>query len=153
MRLSISSFYGEPDFYFSISHKVDNFIRKKLTEEVMIPYGLDKKDQNIFLGLNLTTSSKTSSLEVKGPEYDKKNDFINWGLWLPYKEIAEDQDQLIPYLKYFFDAIAIVFKNYNIDEREIRKVQKIVENEVLNNPEYFFEEEETPEPDLSDLDI
>ena len=49
MRLSISSFYGDPGFYFSISHKVDNFIRDKLTEVVMIPYGLDKKDPNISL--------------------------------------------------------------------------------------------------------
>jgi hypothetical protein len=153
MRLSISSFYADPGFYFSISHKVDNFIRDKLTEVVMIPYGLDKKDPNIFLGLDVTTSSKTYSLEVKGPEYDKKNGFINWGLWLPYKEIAEETDQLIPYLKYFFDAIALVFKNYNINEKEIRKVKKIVEDEVINNPEYFFMEEETPQPDLSDLDI
>lgn len=153
MRLSISSFYSEPGFSFSISHKVDNLIREKLTDMVMVPYGLDKKDTNVFLGLDITTSSTTYSLEIKGPYYDKKNDFINWGLWLPYKEIYKEPDQLIPYLKYFFDAVVQVFKNYNIDEQEIRTVQKIVEGEVINNPEYIFEEEETPQPDLSDLDL
>lgn len=151
MKLTISSLYCEPGVKFSISHKVGNLLREKLIEKIMIPYNLIEKDQDKFLGLIVSTSSKTKEVDVKGPDYDKKNNFVNWGLWLPYREIKEAQDQLIPFLKYFFDAVAILFKKYNVKEEDIRQVQKSIEEEVINNQKYKYEKKEIPVPDLSDL--
>jgi hypothetical protein len=120
---------------------------------VIQPYGIDTNNVNTFLNLIVSTNSKTTHVEVKGPSYNKKDNFINWGLWLPYREIAEASDQLVPYLKYFFDAAVIVFKNYGVKEEDVRKVQRVVEEEVIDNPKYTFVEEQTPQPDLSDLGL
>lgn len=149
MKFAISHLYSEPGISFQISYKIDEYIEDKITENIMIPYGLDKNRKDTFLNLIVSTNSKTVELEVKGPDYDKESDFITWGLWLPYKNISKAEDQLPPYLKYLFDAIVLVLKNYNVNEEDIRKVQKDIENEVINNSEYLFDEEFIPPPDLS----
>lgn len=149
MRFAISHLYSEPGISFQISYKVDGYIEDRITENIMIPYGLDKNRKDTFLNLIVSTNSKTVALEVKGPDYDKENDFITWGLWLPYKDISEAECQLSPYLKHLFDAIVLVLKNYNVNEEDIRKVQKDVENEVIDNSEYLYNEEFIPPPDLS----
>ena len=46
-----------------------------------------------------------------------------------------------------------LFEKYNIPENTIRAIQTEVENEILFNDEYVFDEEPTPEIDLSDLDL
>ena len=150
MVLTISCLFSEPGFKFHISYKVDNFIRDKL-RILMHTYKLDEKDKDLFLGLVVSTNSKTKKVEVKGPDVDKKNKFINWGLWLPYEDIVNTNNQLVPYLKYIFEAMVIVFGKYDVKEEDVKEIQKIVENEVVNNPEYIYSEEETKPLDLSKI--
>jgi hypothetical protein len=151
MRFKISHLYTEPGVSFQISHKVDKYVEDKIIESIIQPYGLDNDEMNTFINLIVSTSSKTLELVVKGPDYDKVNDIINWGAWLPYKAVSEEKGQLPSYLKYLFDAIAIVLNNYSVDEGDIRKMQRDVENEVINNPEYLCDEEFVPPPDLDFL--
>ncbi|MCD4782022.1 MAG: hypothetical protein K8S27_15970 [Candidatus Omnitrophica bacterium] len=136
MKLTISSLYLEQGCEFSISFKVRKLIRQKLEEHVMQPYHFDEKDKDLFLGLIISTNSTTKRVEVKGPDFDKRNKVINWGLWLPYELIVKNEEQLVPYINYLFDALVIVFEFYNIEEDVIRNIQKIVANEVIDNPKY-----------------
>lgn len=140
MVLTIRSWFSEPDVEFKISHRVHNFIRENLIEDVMKPFGLETKDSDIFIGLVITTQKNMSELEVRGPEYDRKNKFINYGLWLPYKKIEDAENYLEEYLKYFFDSLIILLKNYNVPAESILKVKYKVEKEVLNNANYSYSE-------------
>src|ERR1700744_197535 len=112
MELTIRSWFGEVGIEFKISHKVHRLIRETLIEHIMQPYGLDQKDPSTFIGLVITTTSKTEILEVRGPEFDKRNNFINYGLWLPYHMINGTSNYLKEYLHYLFDALVILFKRY-----------------------------------------
>ena len=42
MKFAISHLYSEPGISFQISYKIDEYIEDKITENIMIPYGLDK---------------------------------------------------------------------------------------------------------------
>jgi uncharacterized metal-binding protein len=140
MILTIGSWFNEPGIDFKISYKVHKLIRQTLIDDVMEPYKLTNKDQDIFLGLVIATSNDTEELEVRGPEYDKRNKFINYGLWLPYKKINDSASYLSTYLTCLFDALVILFKRYDILETAIRAVQHKIEKEVLNNQEYAYQE-------------
>ncbi|MEQ7800280.1 hypothetical protein ABDJ41_10780 [Pedobacter sp. ASV1-7] len=114
MQLIVSSFFSEVGIDFKISHKVNLYIRNKFIENVMKTYGLDKDNPNRSLNLNVTTTAKTTVVDVKGPVFDKRNDFVSYGLWLPYKNIVNAKYPLQAYLKYYFDACVEVFKKYNV---------------------------------------
>ena len=140
MTLTIRSWFNEPGIHFNISYKVGQLVRQLMSNDIMTPFGLETKDPDIFLGLVIATSSSTSELEVRGPDYDKRNKFINYGLWLPYSKINESPDYLKEYLSNLFDALVLLFSKYNIPEMAIRGVQKKVEIEVLNNENYIYSE-------------
>jgi len=140
MVLTIRSWFSEPGIEFKVSHKVRKFIRESLVEDIMKPFGLETRDPDIFIGLVITATKNTKELEVRGPEYDKRNKFINYGLWLPYEKIDDAENYLKEYLKYFFDALVILFKKYDIPEENILKVKNRVEEEVLNNANYRYSE-------------
>ena len=140
MVLTIGSWFSEPGVEFEISHKVHKFIRENLIEDIMKPFGLETKDPDIFIGLVITTTKNLTELEVRGPEFDRRNKFINYGLWLPYQKIVCSENYLKEYLRYFFDALAILFKKYNVPEESILKVKYKVEEEVLNNANYSYSE-------------
>lgn len=152
MQLVISSFYDEPGYEFQISHKVDNFIRSRLFDIVFTKYSLDKIEPDKFMNLSVGTNSTIQEIQIKGPSIDKKNNFEVWGVWLPYKKIVDSSDPLSEYLRCFFDAVTIVFERFEIKEGDVRKVQEIVENEVIDNKDYaFIEIEKTPEIDVEKL--
>lgn len=138
--LTIGSWFSEPGVEFEISHKIHNFIRERLIEDVMKPFGLETKDPDIFIGLVITTTKNLTELDVRGPEYDKRNKFINYGLWLPYQKIVCSENYLKEYLKYLFDALIILFKKYDVPEESILEVKHKVEDEVLNNANYSYVE-------------
>ena len=79
MTLTIRSWFNEPGIHFNISYKVGQLVRQLMSNDIMTPFGLETKDPDIFLGLVIATSSSTSELEVRGPDYDKRNKFINYG--------------------------------------------------------------------------
>jgi hypothetical protein len=136
MVLTISSWFNEPGVKFNVSHKIYKRIRQLLIEEIMHPFELDKKDSDTFIGLITATSLNTEALEVRGPELNKKNKTINYGLWLPYRKITESDDYLRDFLQNYFDALVKVFQHYDVPEANVRKVQKQTESEVLNNSDY-----------------
>ncbi len=80
MTITLSSWFNEPNVKFRISHLVYKFIRHSLIDDVMIPHGLEKRDPNLFLELVTCTSIKTTELEVRGPEYDKRNRCLGAGI-------------------------------------------------------------------------
>lgn len=105
-----------------------------------------------FINLIVSTNKSTSNVEVKGPDFNRKDKIINWGLWLPYEDIVNSENQVLPYLKYFFDALVVVFDNYGINEERLREIEMSVEKEIIGNSEYEYEED-VIDLDLSDLDL
>lgn len=149
-----SSIYGEVGSFFSISHKVDLYITRSLNQSVKPLININSNENSLqFVNLIVSTNKSIVSVEVKGPDYNRKDKIINWGLWLPYREIVDSSDQIIPYIKCYFDGVVIVFNDYGVEEGILRKVQMNVESEILGNPEYEYNDEDTPELDLSDLDL
>src|SRR5476651_366358 len=107
MALTIGSGFSEPGVEFKVSHKVHKFIRESIIKDIMKPFALEARDPDVFIGFVITTRKNIKELEVRGPEYDKRNKFINYGLWLPYQKIDDAENYLNEYLKYFFDALVI----------------------------------------------
>lgn len=154
MECLTSSIFSEVNSYFSISHKVDLKIREELNENIVSYLKLTPKEKEMDF-INLITCTKKSVLAVKieGPDFNRKEKIINWGLWLPYEKIVEYSDQRKQYIKYYFDALVILFKRYGVEEEVLRQVQKDIEKEVIENNEYEYEKEDDIEIDLSDLDL
>lgn len=153
MRLVLGSIFPEPGYRFSVSHKVLNFTREQLIKDIMEAYGLVDQRPEWFLSIDDSTDSKTTQLEVKGPDLDKRNKFFNYTIWLPYQAIEKSSDVHAQFLKYFFDGLVILFKTYDVKEEDLRKVQSIVEREVLGNSDYAYAAEQIPPPDLSDIEL
>jgi hypothetical protein len=149
-----SSILSEVNSYFSISHKVDLKIREELNENIVPYVKLTSKEKEMeFINLIISTKKTILDIEVKGPDFNRKEKIINWGLWLPYRDLVEYSDQRKPYIKFYFDALVILFERYGVEEVVLRQVQKAIEKEVIENKEYEYEEENDIEVDLSDLDI
>jgi len=138
MTITLSSWFNEPNVKFRISHIVYKFIRQSLIDDVMISHGLEKRDPNLFLELVTCTSIKTTELEVRGPEYDKRNKFITYGLWLPFERINNSSHYVKEFLDLYFDALVLVFRYYSIEESVIRKVQSKTLVEVVDNDFYVI---------------
>ena len=139
MIIAISSWFNEPDIEFRISFKVHNVVWKYLTDDIMKPFGLEENDPGFLMRLVTATSSDTKKLDVRGPEINKRNKSISYGLWLPYENINGSADYLKEYLYYYFNALVIVFNVYGVSEASIREIQDKVEAEVLNNTVYLYE--------------
>ncbi|HBF19798.1 MAG TPA: hypothetical protein DDW81_06835 [Cryomorphaceae bacterium] len=152
MIFTTSSFYTEPGYNFDISHKVFALIKEKITKR-LCDTGLKGMKDDETLSLMVNTSSSQQTIELKGPDIDRKNKFLVYCLWLPYDRIAKSDNLLKVFLTDYFDGLMELFEKYNIPENTIRAIQTEVENEILFNDEYVFDEEPTPEIDLSDLDL
>jgi hypothetical protein len=151
MVLTISCLYTEPDVVFKISPGVDNLVRDTLIQMIMKPYGLEKKDPELFLGLFVTTRRDCRTARAMGPDHDKRNEYITWALRLPFEEITRADDPLEPYLNHLFSAVAEVFANYGVSREDVSKVESTVKMEVLGNPRYSYIEDQLPDLDVSDL--
>jgi hypothetical protein len=140
MILTIRSWFNEPGIEFEVSYKVHNFIRQTIIDDIMIPFGLIDKDPSTYIGLVITTNPQIADIEVRGPEYDKRNKFINYGVWLPYKRICEAENYLNEYIECLFSALILLFKMYGIPSSAVTIVKNKVEEEVLNNDKYKYSE-------------
>ncbi|MFB9328275.1 hypothetical protein ACFFSY_20285 [Paenibacillus aurantiacus] len=150
MEIITSSLFSEPNIYFSISHKVDLKIRGILNENLKSKLEQITEREIKYLNLMVSTNCSTVKTEVKGPDLNRREQILNWGIWLPYKAIVESSDQKGRYISYYFDALVSLFGQYEIPEEMIRVLQNEVETEVLNNPEYDYMEESI-DLDLSEL--
>lgn len=153
MKLGISSIYTEVGVNFEISHKVDNLIRKLLTDNILIPYKLDSINKDWFLELIISTKSDLKKVEVNGPDFHKEDKFVIYTLWLPYNRITEADNYLEEYLDSLFEALSIVFDNYNISHTPFIETLATIKQIVINNDEYVFIEERIDPPNLSDLNL
>lgn len=140
MIVTVGSWFNEPGISFKISYRVHNLIREFLVNKIMKPYGLEERDTQFLLNLVTATSLKTKELDVRGPEINKRGKAISYGLWLPYEKITSSSTYLETYLHYYFNALVIVFKNYDVPEQSIRDTQKLVEEKVLNDEMYAYKE-------------
>jgi hypothetical protein len=84
-----------------------------------------------------TGANHLEELEVFGPI--KKRGRVEFILWIPYNRLVEHENHLKPYLKYYFDGMVQIFAHYGVPENAIREVQQIVENEVIDNPDYAYQ--------------
>jgi len=140
MILVVSRWFNEVGYSFRISTKVDGFIRDQVREQILKNYELDKIDEGVYLNLVVATDSRTIDLEVRGPEIRKRQKFIDYGLWLPYDEINRALDPIAKYIEYYFKALRIVFKNYNVPPEAFDSIQEKAEKEILLNPEYDYKQ-------------
>jgi hypothetical protein len=132
--------YNEtPKIYPRVSHLVFTLARKLLREMIWEPYRISdqfaptKKIMDVVLA---TGKQMLDHQEVWGPI--KKRGRIEFILWLPYNKLAESENQLKPFLKYYFDGMVQVFAHYAVPEAAIREVQALVEKEVIDNPDYIY---------------
>ena len=117
MKILNCSLYSEVNCYFRISHLVDLKIREKLNENIISYLNLTPKEKVMeFINLIISTNTETRYVKVKGPDFNQKEKMISWGLWLPYQKIVECQDQRKPYIKFYFDALVILFERYGVEE-------------------------------------
>lgn len=133
------SFFSEVNCRFSISYKVNLEIRNALNEQVKSELNLPSKEEGFeYINLMVTTNSRTHAVEVKGPEFDRREKVITWNLWLPYEEITSAPSQEAPYIKFYFDALVILLERYGISEERLRSIQKEIEQKVIGNSEYKY---------------
>lgn len=136
MILIIGAWYNEVGYSFEFSHKVTNFIREKIKETIFIKYKFDETNADWYLRLTIATDSKTELVQVRGPDILKRTKRINYGLWLPFEIIMSSNYPLETYINCLFEAIKIVFKNYEVPNDEIDEIKKLCKKEILNNIEY-----------------
>jgi hypothetical protein len=137
MILLISSWYNEEGYSFDFSHKVDNLIREKIKSEIFVKYKLNSIDDDWYLNLVIATDSKTTQVEVRGPETRKKAKMIDFGLWLPCDAINQSTNPLESYIDSLFDSLIIVFNNYGVPDLDIENLKQVCKKEVLDNTEYL----------------
>ncbi len=113
---------------------------------------INLKEQDMDINLMVSTNKATLNVEVKGPSVSRKYKIINWGLWLPYEAIVSSTEQVIPYLKHYYEALVILLDKYGVSEERLREVWNVVESEIIGNSEYKYEEDDI-EYDFSDLDL
>jgi hypothetical protein len=140
MKLRIGSLFPEPGYSFNVSFKVDKLIEKLLNESIMqnLLLGNSKSKNECVLSFHVSTRESVKTAEAKGPDHNKRTNWITWALNLPYKEIEEAEDYELKYCSYFFEAALQVFNHYKVEnaERIINRIKHEVEVEIKSNPEY-----------------
>jgi hypothetical protein len=152
MIFRISSLFSEPGFHFNVSYKVRKVIEKNLNSIKLLDTKF-LKNHDTFLSLIITTGSKTSKTEAKGPDYDKKNNCITWALWLEYKAIKNSDDYLLSYCENIFKAISEIFIFYGLSNNEFNSLKNKALNEILSNDSLRLIEDGNNDLDLSKLEI
>ena len=152
MNLTISSLYPQPGVAFNISHKVIRCIEQILNKVVMPQYCASPGDKNWSLSLIISTKKECKTVEAKGPDRDKRNKCLTWGLWLPYFEIVQSNDLNCQFIRHFFEAAQQAFSFYGIKSESIENARAEIEKEIIGNKEYEYSEAITP-IDLSQLKI
>jgi len=102
MEFGIIHLYNEPGIKFEISHKVDEFIYKEI-DQLFKLYSLDKFKSDFYFNIYITTKSSYTSLEVRGAR--EIEDFIEYTIYFPYKQIVEAENMLEVYLDFFFRGV------------------------------------------------
>ena len=145
----ISSLYTEPGTSFDFSYRIIRLFGEVLTRRIMQPYGLDKKDKEVGLSLMISTKRECHKTEAKGPDWDKRNKCLTWGLWLPYNEIIQSANPVEVFIGKFFDAAGMALSSYGVKTEDIEQAKDEVKKEVVGNESY--NKANDPLPDLSKI--
>ncbi|WP_203288859.1 hypothetical protein [Metabacillus sp. cB07] len=137
MYITVSHLYVEVGTYFPISYKVDNLIIYEINEKITGPYKLDLVNKDQLINLMVTTNRATTELEVRGPDYYRKDDIKVWALYLPYYRITEAPDVIEAYLDYFFLGAFEVLKKYNVKLKDIEHVRDAIKKQ-FKRPRKIF---------------
>jgi hypothetical protein len=151
MNLVVGSWFGEPEIEFKISHKVYNFIREKIIEDILKHRGLYNEKDKDFIGIQITTNKETVKPFLSEPSFDKKNNFTNYNFWLPHQLIVNSDNELKSFLNYFFIVLTDFLKIYNIPFKEVEKLRLKIEFEIIDNVEYIYEIDESLDFDIDEL--
>ncbi len=132
MKIDIYGVYKEVGVRFKVSYKVTLYVRKLLLSRIVSTYKLEEKK---VLSLWETTYKKQKKVEIE-LTIDKKS--LNYFIKLPYEKISKHEDQRESFLKYYFDGLVMVFRDFGVHEEHIREVEELVKKEVLDNDEYKY---------------
>lgn len=138
MRIGTASLYCEPGYSFEIPYKIDLLIRNRLNEMVITKYLFEMIQTDVLLSFIVSTNSKTEKVEVKGPDVNKRQQTVTWGLWLPYKEITEADDPIKAYIRCYFEAAGMILEEFKVKREDIQLVREEVEEELRNNPDLYY---------------
>jgi hypothetical protein len=136
MKITISALYVEPGVSFEIPYTVIGFIREVLNKRLLKRYGLNEKQNDVWLSLIISTKREYRKAEAKGPDFDKENGCLTWGLWLPYEEIFQSPDQIKMFIIKFFEAIKSILVTYGIKPDDVEQAKDEVRKEVVGNDHY-----------------
>jgi hypothetical protein len=139
--IRITGLYPEAGVSFTISYKVPKFIRGVLAKIVETHPGLADVEPGYDWSLMVGTRRKCRAVEVLGPDRNKRQKIVNWGVTLPYEEILNAPDQRKPYVERLFDAIERLLVPHGVPAFEIEQARDEVLSEVVGNPAYDYEEE------------
>ena len=143
MELTLGAWFNEPKINFKFSHKVDLYIRKQIKENILEPLGLLDSYPAKFLHLNVTTEAERTELKVCiAPKWSQRTTNRTHGLWFPYRAIVNSDYPLREYLRYYMEALPVVFGEFGVTQKQLTIVKKNCEREILNNREYELSEEE-----------
>ena len=137
MRIGTASLYCEPGYTFEIPYKIDLLIRNRLNEMVTQKYLFDMIQTDVLLSFIVSTSSKTEKVEAKGPDVNKRQRTVTWGLWLPYKEITKANNPIKEYIRCFFEAAGMILEGFKVKKEDVQNVRKEVEEELRKNPDLY----------------
>lgn len=132
MKIEVYKIFKEAEINFEISYKISKFIREKLLKVINEVY---KIEESKVLSLWITTRKHQNKLEVELKITKKSFDYF---IKLPYEEISKHEDQRESFLKYYFDGLVMVFRDFGVHDEHIREVEELVKKEVLDNDEYKY---------------
>ena len=136
MNLLIGAWYNEPGISFHFSYKVDNYIRERIKDHIMLPLGLLDIDKDIFINITIATKADQGELEVRFGRLSKRSPYFHIGFWFPFKPIINSDNPLEKYLDNYVKATKILFDKWNVTDEQISNLRQDVFKEILNNIEY-----------------
>jgi hypothetical protein len=119
----------------------------------MVPYRLTEKDSATGLNLMIGTKKECTKSEAKGPDFDKRNKCITWGIWLPYNLITNSINPTETFIDNFFDAAYQVFSTYGVKPENVEKCCDEIKKKVVGNSEYIYSGGDIPPIELSGIKL
>ena len=139
MEFDTYGYIETPGMFPKVSYLIMDIGRRLIREKIWEPYRIGdkfpatKKWMDVFVS---TGKQMRDHQEVWGPI--KKRGCIEFILWIPFDRLAEHENHLVPFLKYYYDGMVQVFAHYGVPEEAIRAIQKEVEAETIGNLEYEY---------------